>query len=339
MEHDYNLLIENLKGRRYDEALREPILSDGFENSRLPDCVRYALEAMVEIDVSYAYKVYNNSRRIHEKINKELMRRGINVEYRYQGALKTFTNVLLYGDVEIIVIKKNPSLKPHKDIQALGMELMDILSGDPMFKSVDYSDKTRIRIIALKPTCEIDILPSVWVDTPDFNRTKNEIYRGITEFDFVNRKVKKYLPFLNIARFNATDQRLGGNLKALSRLLCTLQKDATDEIKLRHTEINSLLYAIPEEELKVDRPYILTLLPKVENHLERLVNDDLFFKELVSPSGKERVFASRPEKKKEIAKLHEMLKALLLDVNEKLGEDGLHIDSKIIFWDSQLANS
>ncbi|MEM9340014.1 MAG: hypothetical protein AAGA66_14860, partial [Bacteroidota bacterium] len=173
MEHDYNLFIENLKGRRYDEALREPILSEGFESSNLPDCVKYALEAMVEIDVSYAYKVYNNSRRIHEKINKELIKRGVNVEYRYQGGLKTFTNILLYGDVEIIILKKNPSLKPHKDIQALGTELMDILTGDRNFKSVDFSDKTRIRITALKPTCEIDVLPSIWVDTSEFRKTKN----------------------------------------------------------------------------------------------------------------------------------------------------------------------
>ncbi|MEM9339749.1 MAG: hypothetical protein AAGA66_13520, partial [Bacteroidota bacterium] len=170
-------------------------------------------------------------------------------------------------------------------------------------------------------------------------KTKNEIYRGITEFDFVNRKVKKYLPFLNIARFNGMDQRLKGNLKALSRLLLTLQKDASEEIKLRHTEINALLYAMPEEELKVDRPNILMLLPKVENHLQRLISDDTFFNSLVSPSGMERVFSSSPEKKAELSKLHKMLQSLLIDINEGLGEDGLHIDSKIVFWDSQLANS
>ena len=333
MEHDYNLLIENLKGRRYDEALREPILSDGFSNPNIPDSVKYALESMVEIDVSYAYKVYNNSRRIHELLNKELTKRDIEVEYRYQGALKTFTNILLYGDVEIIVLKKNPSEKPHKDISELGAVLMDILSsGDYNFKSVDFSDKTRIRVIAQKPTCEIDILPSIWIETPDYNKTKNEVYRGIVEFDFEHRKVKKYLPFLNIARFNSKDNHTGGVLKCLSRLLMTLKKDAEDTIALRDTEIKSMLYAIPEADLKVSQNQILALLPLMENHLNNLVVDDEFFKTIVSPSRMEKVFASQPQKKEEIKKLHDALKKLISDIKEELGSSDKTLQDEIEYF-------
>ncbi|MEP5611874.1 MAG: hypothetical protein ABJP45_06475 [Cyclobacteriaceae bacterium] len=329
MEHDYNLLIENLKGRRYDEALREPILSDGFENSHLPDSVRYTLESMLEIDVSYAYKVYNNSRRIHEIINRELTKRGIPVDYRYQGALKTFTNILLYGDVEIIVLKKNPSDKPHLDVKELGDILLEILSGDHNFKSVDFSDKTRIRVTAQKPTCEIDILPSVWVSTPDYDKTKNEIYRGIVEYDFVNTKVKKYLPFLNIARFNARNEHTGGVLKSLSRLLGTLKKDLEEPIDLRDSEINSMMYAIPEEDLKVDQEHLLSLLPLVENHLNNLIVDDEFYKSLRSPSRMEKVFASQPEKKESLKKILESLRALIKDIKRDLAESGKALEEQI----------
>ncbi|MEO1256348.1 MAG: hypothetical protein AAFY41_15875, partial [Bacteroidota bacterium] len=219
MRHDYSLLVENLKGRRYDEALKEHVLSDAFDQSGYADCLLYTLESMVEIDPAYAYKVYANSRRIHETITKALKKRGYDIDFRYQGALKTYSNILLYGDVEIIVIKKNISDKPHKDMQSIAMDLMEVLSKDTSFKSIDYSDKTRIRITAQKPTCEIDVLPSVWVNSSEYNKTKNEIYRGIAEFDFAKRKVKKYLPFLNIARINARDQHTNGNFKRLSRLL------------------------------------------------------------------------------------------------------------------------
>ena len=328
MELDYNLLIENLKGRRYDEALREPMLSDGFETLNYPDSVKYALESMLEIDVSYAYKVYNNSRRIHSIIDTALRERGIDVEYRYQGALKTFTNVLLYGDVEIIILKKNPSQKPHVDVQNLGKELMDILTGDHNFKSLDFSDKTRIRIIAQKPTCEIDILPSVWIDTEEFAKTKNEIYKGIVEFDFVNRQVKKYLPFLNIARFNSKDQHLNGNLKALARLLISLQKDSEEPIALRGSEINGIVYALNEDELKVDRDHILSLIPKVEQQLNKLISDPEYFKSIVSPSRKERLFASKPKKKEELTKLHAMLKKLIGDMESSLAEKSMTLQDK-----------
>jgi menaquinone-dependent protoporphyrinogen IX oxidase len=329
MEHDYSLLVENLKGRRYDEALREPVLSEAFDQSNYPDSINYALESMQEIDAAYAYKVYATSRRIHEKIAKELAKRGYDVDYRYQGALKTFSNIRLYGDVEIIVLKKNVSDKPHLDMQSLAGELIDILNGDPNFKTLDYSDKTRIRITAMKPTCEIDILPSIWVNSAEYVKTKNEIYRGIAEFDFKNKKVKKYLPFLNIARINARDLHTNGNFKSISRLLKTLRADSQDKIDLKDSEIYGILYSIPMEQLQIDCKKVLSLLPLVEELLVKLIKDPTFFSGISSPSEKDRVFAGKPEKKIEIQKMHRALKRLIIDLKVDLEKINKRLDSEI----------
>ncbi|MEP0987302.1 hypothetical protein [Ekhidna sp.] len=329
MDHDYSLFVENLKGRRYDEALREQVLSEAFHQSGYSDCLRYALESMVEIDPSYAYKVYANSRKIHEMISTSLKKKGYDVDYRYQGALKTYTNILLYGDVEIMVIKKNVSDKPHTDMQTLAMDLLDVLSKDSTFKSVDYSDKTRIRITAQKPTCEIDILPSMWINSAEYLKTRNEIYRGIAEFDFANKKVKKYLPFLNIARINSRDHHTNGNLKAMSRLLKSLRADHDERINLRDSEINSMLYSIPEAELSVAPNKVLTLLPVVANLLNKISTDTAFFSNLVSPSEKDRVFGGRPEKQKEVGKLHSVFSSLISDLEADLASNKKSLASEI----------
>ena len=329
MEHDYSLLVENLKGRRYDEALREHVLTDAFNNSGYTDCLRYTLESMVEIDPAYAYKVYANSRKIHDKIAKALKKRGHDIDYRYQGPLKTYSNILLYGDVEIIAIKKKTSAKPHQDIQKLTSELVKILSGDSSFKHIDYSDKTRIRITAQKPTCEINILPSIWVDSAEYVKTKNEIYRGIAEFDFKHKKVKKYLPFLNIARINAKDQRTHGNLKAISRLLKTLRTDVEERIDLKDSEINAIVYQMPDEMLLVEPSKILSLLPKASALLNKLSTDGTFFEKLLSPSGKDRVFSGRPDKKHEIRKLAKAFQTLITDVKSDLIKMEKDLDSAI----------
>lgn len=334
MEHDYSLLVENLKGRRYDEALREPVLSDAFHQSGYSDCLLYALESMVEIDASYAYKVYANSRRIHEIVAKSLKQRGYDVDYRYQGALKTYSNILLYGDVEIIVIKKNLSEKPHQDMQTLAMDLLEILRKDPTFKSVDYSDKTRIRITAQKPTCEIDLLPSMWINSAEYLKTKNEIYRGIAEFDFKNKKVKKYLPFLNIARINSRDQHTNGNLKAMSRLLMTLRADSEEKINLRDSEINAILYNMPLEELSAPMNKILMLLPKVSARLEKLSTDTAYFSQMLSPAEKDRVFAGRPEKQQEIRKLNSSLSLLISDLKNDLSAQNKTLSSEIQYLEA-----
>lgn len=334
MEHDYSLLLENLKGRRYDEALREPILSEDFHQANYPDCLKYVLESMQEIDAAYAYKVYNSSRRIHEKIAKELSKRGYEVDYRYQGALKTYSNIRLYGDVEIIVLKKNLSDKPHLDMQTLARELLDILSGDPTFKTIDYSDKTRIRITAMKPTCEIDVLPSIWVNSAEYLKTKNEIYRGIAEFDFKNKKVKKYLPFLNIARINSRDTQTNGNFKSLSRLLKTLRADATTKIDLKDSEINGMLYAIPKEKLQIDPKKVLSLLPTVEGLMVKLIKDPTIFNGISSPSEKDKVFAGKPEKKIEIQKMQRALHRLTADLKVSMEKVNLKLDSEINYTSS-----
>ena len=334
MEHDYSLLVENLKGRRYDEALREPVLSDAFHQSGYSDCLLYALESMVEIDASYAYKVYANSRRIHEIVAKSLKQRGYDVDYRYQGALKTYSNILLYGDVEIIVIKKNLSEKPHQDMQTLAMDLLEILRKDPTFKSVDYSDKTRIRITAQKPTCEIDLLPSMWINSAEYLKTKNEIYRGIAEFDFKNKKVKKYLPFLNIARINSRDQHTNGNLKAMSRLLMTLRADSEERINLRDSEINAILYNMPLEELSAPMNKVLMLLPKVSARLEKLSTDTAYFSQMLSPAEKDRVFAGRPEKQQEIRKLNSSLSLLISDLKNDLSAQNKTLSSEIPYLEA-----
>lgn len=329
MEHDYSLFIENLKGRRYDEALRESVLTDAFMESSYPDCVKYTLESMMEIDPAYAYKVYANTRRIHEKLEKGLNKRKIDVEYRYQGALKTYSNIVLYGEVEIIVIKKNLSPKPHHDVRMLAMELMDILSGDRNFKSVDYSNKTRIRITATKPTCEIDVLPSIWVNSKEFIKTKNEIYRGIAEFDFINKKVKKYLPFLNIARLNSKDQRTKGNFKALCRLVQSIKADTDEKIDLRESEISGMLYIIPDEYLQVDRKKQLSIVPYASKVLSRVANDPTYFAKLRSPSEKDILFAGRPEKRKEVQKLSMAFNRLIFDVNRALNEMDMTMQSNV----------
>ncbi|MBC6427617.1 MAG: hypothetical protein GDA51_14395 [Ekhidna sp.] len=331
MGNDYSLKIEKLKGRRYDEALKEFILSEAFHHSDYSDCIKYTLESMLEIDPSYAYKVYAVSGRVHEKIAKELKKRGFHADYRYQGELKTYSNILLYGDVEIVVIKKNIKDKPYKEIQMLAMELMDILQGDLSFKSLEYSDRTRIKITTLKPTCEISILPSVWINSQEYKKTKNEIYRGIAEFDFKHKKVKKYLPFLNIARINAKDQKVKGNLKSISRLLKTLRADNERKMDLNDAEINAIVYNLSNVDLRTDSGHLLTLLPVMEEKLNEIYINTASFNELLSPSGKDRIFAGRPDKKAEVGKLKTALSELIEDLKKDLEAANLTLDAEITY--------
>tara|TARA_Y100000817_G_C16415036_1_gene349327 strand:- start:44 stop:496 length:453 start_codon:yes stop_codon:yes gene_type:complete len=133
---------------------------------------------------------------------------------------------------------------------------------------------------------------------------------------------RRYLPFLNIARINAKDNRCNGGLKRIIRLLLTLQRDSEEDIDLNWYEISSVIYAIPEKQLKFNNEYALSLLGVVSAQLNRVVTDKNYRERLLSPSEKELVFGSRHYLTDEVVKLKTELDHLIQDLNEDLRQDG-----------------
>ena len=319
MTKDYGILLENLLGRRYDEALRESIVSDAFEEHDYPESVRYALESMEEIEPSYAYKTFHLAKRIQDKIAKEFDKRGLRVDFRYQGSIQTETHVVLYGGVELIVLANcGPNDKPWKVVYNIGQELMDILTKEGIYKEVNYSSKHKIKLTTQKPTCEITLLPAVWLNNRDFQTTKREIDRGICEYNLEQKTMRRYLPFLNIARINSRDSKCNGGLKKMARLLRGLQRDAHDPIDISNYEICAMLYGIPEDQLVFDTKKSLSLLSVVSAQLNRVVTDQQYREQLVSPSKKELVFGKKDFKASEVKKLKSELDDLITDLQDEL---------------------
>lgn len=331
MIHDYALLLENLQGRRFDEARRESILSESFEESEYGECIKYCLESMHEIEPSYTYKSFHVARKLQEVLNKEFQNRNIKVDFRYQGPIQTETHILLFGGIELIVLQESFDNAPWKSVKKLTSEIIDILSADPNYQSVDYSDKYHIKIKSVKPTCEINILPAIWLNNYDFKSTKREIDRGILEFNFQKKTQRKYLPFRNIARVNAKDRKTNGGLKSIIRLLRTVQRDANDVISLTNYEVSSLMYAIPEKQLMYNKTKPLSLLGIASAQLNRAAGNPDFIKNLISPSEREKVFGNKPGKIEEIIKLKHELDALISDIKEELKAEDKNFYSELVY--------
>jgi hypothetical protein len=332
MTHDYSALLDNLQGRRFDEARRESIMSDSFDTCDYPKSLKYCLEAMEEIEASYAYKAFYVSKKIQDKLLKELVNRGIKADFRYQGPIQTETNILLFGGIELMIIQNNDTQKPWEKVKLIAAEVMDILTLEGEFKSVDYSTKHKIKVTTSKPTCEISILPGIWLDNADFRESKREIDRGIIEYDFSLKTQKKYLPFKHIARINAKDKKTNGGLKRIIRLLNTLVRDAGEiEVDLNHTEIESIVYAIPEKQLIFEPNKSLALLGIASAQMNRVASDLNYLQKLVSPSEKEIVFGTKPGKQEEVQKLKKLLDILIADLKEDLSKMNKNIYSELSY--------
>jgi len=329
MNKDYSILLENLHGRRYDEALRESVVSDSFEEYDHPECMLYALESMQEVNASYAYKTFHITKKIQEKIQRTLAEHDIDVDFRYQGAVQTETNIVLNGGVELLVLAKPYGQKPWEAVSRLATEIMENLSGDQRLKAIDYSNKTYIKLETLKPRCEMKILPAVWIENSEYQKTKREIDRGICEYNFEKKTRRKYLPFLNIARVNSKDQKCNGGLKRMIRLLRSIQREASEDIALNNYQICSMLYAIPEKQMKFNSEFSLSLIGVVSAQLNRIITDNNYRESLVSPSEKELVFGKKPQAKEEVQKLKNELDGLVADIQTELKADEKTIYSEI----------
>ncbi len=332
MTHDYSALLDNLQGRRFDEARRESIMSDSFDTCDYPDSLKYCLECMEETDPSYAYKAFYVSKKIQDKLVREFQNREIKVDFRYQGSIQTETNILLFGGIELILIQEIKGAKPWLQVKRIAAEVMDILTSEGEFKSVDYSNKHKIRVTTIKPTSEIAILPAVWMNNGDFKQSKREIDRGIVEYDFERKVQRKYLPFKHIARINAKDKKTNGGLKRLIRIVHTLIRDSHEaDIDLSYSEVDSLIYAIPEKQLIYEPKKALALLGILSAQMNRAASDLTYLQKLISPSEKELVFGKKEGKQEEIKKLKKLLDNLIADIKEDLSKMDKNIYSELSY--------
>lgn len=328
MKKDYSTYLEYLKGRRYDEVLKEPVLSESFYEYDYPDPLKYAFEAMHEIDPSYSYKLFSTVKRTQDLLTQRLSKRDYQVDARYQGPHNCDTHTTLYGDLELVILLKEHGNNPAKKVEGLVSEIMDILSSAHAYNKIDYSSRNRIHIQTRKPTCDLSILPAVWVDSSLYKNTGLEINRAICEFDFANKKRRIHLPFLNMARINSKDRELKGNLKALIRLLRNLVKDSEEPIELSFEEISGLLYNIPNKYLDVPKSKLLSVLPVISFQMKRLILKDAYRMKILAPSGKEYVFGKHP-KKKAILLLKKELDLLIKNLMISLKEFDLTIKDDV----------
>lgn len=316
MQLDYTLLLDNIKRRRFDEAIRDHILSPSFSDESIPEPVRFAMESMQEVDQAYTYKVYANTRKIEKEILKNVNFPGVRIDVRYQGPLRTETHIRLYGEVDLMFILPNGS--SSKDVFTLGQQIKEIASGME-FQSVDYSSGLHIKIKTQKPACPINILPASWIDNPQYLEKKNEIYRGVATYDFKAKTKKKNLPFLNMGRITMKDQDTKGGFKKAIRLLKVLS--SYESVNLSTYELSSLLYKIDDEVFDTKEGLELTMLPHINSYIKDLVGDKEGFEVLLSPSEKELVFGTREDRKEAVAKLQSGLDKLVSDLKESLGGD------------------
>ena len=225
---------------------------------------QYALGAMQAVDPDYTRISLEEADRVKDQLKRGLDRRSISTEFRLQGSVACDIHIRGVSDVDLLVLDGRyihyesngqkallggyTSPVTWNTLQALiqlRSESESILDAAFPAAKVKKDGAKAIKISGGSLRRPVDVVPSNWFDTVDYQRSSNEVDRGV---QILNKNVPERVlntPFKHIKQINDQDQRSLGGLKKAIRLCKNVKADAESDgtkIELSSYDIASALW-------------------------------------------------------------------------------------------------
>ncbi|MBU2895246.1 hypothetical protein [Vibrio hepatarius] len=324
---------------------------EAYEKLGQSASIKYAIGAMSAVDDASTQVSIREGERVAETLSGLLKTAGINTTYRMQGS-----------------VPLNIHIKGHSDVDMLILEESTILVQNPVVDTFRYSEPTdkrpmveiikRLREVSeeklttryheVEVDCDnaksiamsggslqrkIDIVPSCWLDTAEYQNTNDESERGVKIYDKKSHILLGNAPFKHIKLVDEKDKIYRGNLKKCVRLLKTLVADMPDYKKVKAKELSSFdLVAIVyhmNDLLNVNAYTPLALVAAIETQLGNLRYIEVL-RDISVPDGSRKVFNS-DKKLEALAIFHDEISALSRAIYKDLVPGVLHTyDSKVL---------
>ncbi|WP_027163117.1 lipoprotein [Mesorhizobium sp. WSM1293] len=329
MPTDINKRLAQLKTRRrgtdrlgrLSEAAQSAIVAKSFGDEKWQTraasqpFTRYALGAMEEVGPEYTRISIETAERVGKQLDEKLSAAGWTVEFRLQGSVPLNVHIRGVSDVDLLNLElgffsyyvaglkarsghyTSPSQDKSVDrLLRLRKEAEKILIAAYPAADVDVSGGKAIAISGGSLARPVDVVPSHWVDTIDYQSSNIERDRGVT---ILNKKVPETidnLPFLHIGRVHDRDQNEAhGGLKKAIRLCKNVKNDAIEDgktVNLPSFDIAAIMYHADQAALRTGVFYELAVLAETQRFLDRLWQDKTFARTLSVPDGSRRIFDS-----------------------------------------------
>ncbi len=139
----------------------------------------------------------------------------------------------------------------------------------------------------------VDVVPSHWYDTVDYQASGLERDRGVYILDKKVPTTFSNYPFLHIHRINQQDIAAAFGLKKAIRLCKNVKNDAIEEgrkIVFPSFDIASTMYHSNLANLRVGAYYELAILAETQRFLDELYHKPQTARSLMVPDGSRRIF-------------------------------------------------
>lgn len=273
---------------------------------------QYALGAMQPVDADYTRISLAEAERVGKQLDAGLRARGRDVGFRLQGSVPCDIHIRGVSDVDLLMLDEafftydtsgsraragqfnSPiAYTPLSALQSLrsGAEL--ILKDKFPQAKVDTSGAKAIKLSGGSLRRPVDVVPSHWHDTSDYQVTWREADRGVKILHKSIPESVLNMPFRHIERIDQRDAQARSGLKKAIRLLKNVKADAIEEgakIPLSSFDIASAMWHADLGALAAGSVYELAIVAEAVRHLDYLARNTAHAKTLMVPDGSRPIF-------------------------------------------------
>jgi hypothetical protein len=299
--------LEALHRRRVDNQVKlASQLNEAWDRVKTSEPVRFALGAMQPIDQDYTRKSFEEADRVANQIEKNVPQ---SVEFDYQGSTTNDTHIKAASDIDLLTllsptrhfyfVEPPLTVAPGNvytgdtlaDLSKLRADCISILRDKFQTATISPGSKS-IAAEGGSLARKVDVVPSAWLDSQEWQQTKNKAYRGIKVLDSSVNQLIPNKPFLHNNLLDNKDRRCIGGLRKSIRLMKSLKYDASTEVKLTSYHICAIAYNAPDQFLTVAPGHDLLLLEQTRQWCVRVRDDANLRDNMMVPNGTEKVFHS-----------------------------------------------
>jgi hypothetical protein len=312
------------------QIIANSLNSEKYEKRTDKPYTRYAIGSMQEVDEQYTKISIAEAERVGKQLNTGLTELGFSVAFRLQGSVPCNIHIRGVSDVDLLVLDEdfftydrtgqnsrlglynNPiSYTPLSALQLLRKNSENILIKQFPAVTVDTTGGKAITLSGGSLRRPVDVVPSHWHNTHDYQTTNKESDRAIYVLD---NKVPTTIfnkPFKHIEKITYKDALTLGGLKKSIRLCKHIKADAAKEgtnITLPSFDIAAALWHADSSALIAGFTNELAILLETKRHLTFLHNNRFHTQTLRTPDDTRLIFDTESKLKG--------LELLLSEVND-----------------------
>jgi hypothetical protein len=231
MPVDFDQRLRNLRDRRLgltaslaksvtaaDSAIMESraLKEEAYQRRAAGRATKYALGVMQAVDPEYTQNSYDEGDRVQHQL-RDALEGEISVEFKYQGSVPLDIHIRGVSDIDMLVLRddfftydpsgaaavaghyRNPIADtPVSRMRRLRSRCETILTGAYPAANVDTSGAKSITLSGGSLRRKVDVVPSHWHDTAQYQLSGQEHERGVSILVMDENRTAKNLPFVHI---------------------------------------------------------------------------------------------------------------------------------------------